>query len=141
MAKHAFRDAKGRFAKQKVEGLKVKVNPASDRKKVHAGRYVHDEAYDESKHDMGPWIQVNSSRIQAIRYDYLNRAVQVTWKRGGAPYIYLDVPYERFRAFIRASSKGKYVNAAMNGFDYRQATPDELDAPTNERRSAMTATG
>ena len=111
----------------------------NDRKKVHAGTYVHDEAYDVDKHDMGPWIQVNSSRVDQIRYDYMNRAVQVLWygKSQARGYIYLDVPYERFRSFIRSGSKGKYINSAMNGYDYRQMTPDELDAPTNDRRSTF----
>ena len=142
MARHSYRDpTTGRYAKApklptKPTGMRVRVNPSTGNKKVHAGRYVHDEAYDEAKHDMGPWIGVNSTRVASIRYDYMNRAVQVTWQRGGRPYVYLDVPYERFRAFIRSSSKGKYVSSAMNGFDYRPATPDELDAPTNEERSA-----
>jgi hypothetical protein len=106
-------------------------------RKVHAGRYVHDEAYDEEQHDCGPWIEVNSTRVTAIRYDYQNRAVHVTWPRSNTPYIYLDVPYERFRSFIRASSKGKYINAAMNAYEYRAMTPDEIDAPSNEAHSRM----
>jgi hypothetical protein len=111
----------------------------NDRRKLHAGTYVHDEAYDVDKHDMGPWIQVNSSRVDQIRYDYMNRAVQVLWvnKPQSRGYVYLDVPYERFRSFIRVNSKGKYINSAMNGYDYRQMTPDELDAPTNDRRSTF----
>jgi hypothetical protein len=110
-----------------------------DRKKVHAGIYVHDEAYDIDQHDCGPWIQVNSTRVEAIRYDYQNRAVQVLWTKSGRErgYIYLDVPYERFRSFIRSSSKGKYVNSAMNSYEYRQMTPEELDAPSNDTRSKL----
>lgn len=106
------------------------------RSKVWAGRYVHDEAYDEDQHDMGPWIEVTSSRVDAIRYDYQNRAVQVTWANKGRErgYVYLDVPYERFRAFIRAPSKGKFINTGLQ-YDFRPMTPAELDAPTNERRS------
>lgn len=106
-------------------------------RKVHAGRYVHDEAYDEDRHDCGPWIEVQSTRVEAIRYDYLNRAVHVRWPRSSTPYIYLDVPYERFRAFVRASSKGKYINSAMNSYDYRVMTPEEMDAPSNDARSRM----
>jgi hypothetical protein len=109
----------------------------NDNRKLHAGIYVHDEAYDIDQHDCGPWIGVNSTRIDSIRYDYQNRAVQVTWanKPRERGYVYLDVPYERFRSFIRAASKGKYVNRAMNSYEYRQMTPDELDAPTNDKRS------
>jgi hypothetical protein len=51
-------------------------------------------------------------------------------------YVYEDVPYERFRAFIRASSKGKFVNSSLTwNYDYRQMEPAELDAPSNDRRS------
>lgn len=106
-------------------------------RKVHAGRYVHDEAYDEDQHDCGPWIEVTSTRVEAIRYDYQNRAVHVRWPRSNTPYIYLDVPYERFRSFIRSGSKGKYINSAMNAYEYRQMTPEEMDAPSNDARSRM----
>jgi hypothetical protein len=129
------RDSKGRFAKA-PGAPKITVKPATKNKKIHAGRYVHDEAYDEDQHDMGPWIEVTSSRIVAIRYDYQNSAVQVTWPRSNTPYIYLDVPEERFRAFLRANSKGRFINSDLNNFEYRQATPDELDAPTNQARIA-----
>jgi len=134
-----YRDPKtGRFMKNlkndpKVKGIKVK--QARQQGKQHAGTYVHDEAYDAEKHDCGPWIHFpKSSRVNAIRFDYMNRAVQVTWRDGGKPYIYLDVPYEQFRSFVRAGSQGKYINAAMNNFDYRPATDEELDAPSNEER-------
>jgi hypothetical protein len=124
---------------KKVTGAKTAPKGQRTNEKVHAGRYVHDEAYDETQHDCGPWIEFpKSTRVMAVRYDYQNRAVQVTWKRGGKPYIYLDVPYERFRSFVRASSQGKYINSSLNGFDYRPATPDELDAPSNEERSMQT---
>lgn len=120
-----------------VKGMKAS-KAARGNEKVHAGRYVHDEAYNEEQHDMGPWIEVVSTRVDALRYDYQNRAIQVLWANKGRErgYIYIDVPYERFRAFIRSSSKGKFVNSAMtHNYEYRQMTPDELDAPTNERRS------
>lgn len=117
----------------------VKSTGQKGRRKVHAGTYVHDEAYDIDQHDCGPWIEVNSSRVGAIRYDYQNRAVQVLWmgKPDSKGYIYLDVPYERFRSFIRSSSKGKFINSAMNSYEYRLMTPDELDAPSNDTRSRM----
>jgi hypothetical protein len=120
-----------------------RVDPAGKKtnKKVHAGRYVQDAAYDQDQHDCGPWIEVTSSRVAAIRYDYMNQAVQVLWvgRSTSMGYIYLDVPYERFRAFVRARSKGKYINSAMNSYDYRPMTPEELDAPSDERRSRLGA--
>ncbi len=141
MAKHSERDAKGRFTKAPKKISQVERAGRSTSKKVHAGTYVHDAAYDIDRHDCGPWIEVNSTRVAAIRYDYANSAVQVLWQ-GRSPtrgYIYLDVPYERFRSFVRAGSKGKYINSAMNAYEYRQMTPEELDAPSDDRRSRMGA--
>src|SRR4029077_17026718 len=98
-----------------VKGTEPGKNAASRNQKVHAGRYVHDEAYNEEQHDMGPWIEVTSTRADSLSYDYQNRAMQVRWanKSPSIATIYLDVPYERFRSFIRASSKGKFVNSSM----------------------------
>jgi hypothetical protein len=127
---------------ERVKGMKAAKGATTATKKVWAGRYVHDEAYDEDRHDCGPWILTpESSRVRAIRYDYQNRAVQVLWngRSDSRGYIYLDVPYERFRSFIRARSKGRYINSAMNSFDYRPMTPDELDAPSDDKHSAMGA--
>ena len=110
----------------------------NDRKKLHSGTFVHDGSYDIEKHDCGPWIEVNSTRVSAIRYDYENRALQVLWanKPRERGYVYRDVPYERFRSFIRSASKGKFVNRALtNNYLYDQMTPQELDAPSNEKRS------
>ena len=111
----------------------------SDRKKVHAGTYVHDEAYDIHQHDMGPWAETPaSSRVSRYRYDYQNRAVQVQWRNNkNNGYTYLDVPYEAYRSFARAASKGKHINASLNLFDYRLATPEELDAPSNDQRRVV----
>jgi hypothetical protein len=128
-------------ATPRVKGMKVKVNPATRQRKLHAGRYVHDQAYDEDQHDCGPWIEVNSTRCRDARYDYQNEAVQVRWVRNGAPYIYLEVPYERFRAFIRSSSKGRFINSDLNNYDKRPATPEELDAPSSETRKERTPAG
>lgn len=128
-----------RAPSKKISEVKGQANRVN--RKVHAGTYVHDEAYDIDQHDCGPWIEVNSSRVDSIRYDYQNRAVQVLWVGRGRDrgYIYLDVPYERFRSFIRAGSKGRYINSAMNAYEYRQMTPEELDAPSNDARSKLGA--
>ena len=111
------------------------------RKKVHAGTYVHDEAYNEDQHDLTPWVETPSStRVEAYRYDYLNRALQVTWRNGKNPgYIYLDVPYEGYRSFVRAASKGRQINRSLNSFDYRLMSPEELGAPSNNERTVLTS--
>lgn len=114
---------------------------AGGRKKVHAGAYVLDEAFDERKHDLTPWVETPAStRVSAYRYDFLNDAIQVTWRNNNNHgYIYLEVPYESYRSFARAASKGRHVNAALNSFSYRVMTPDEVDAESNPTRSALSS--
>jgi KTSC domain len=111
------------------------------RKKIHAGAYVHDEAFNEEAHDLGPWIETpKSTRVSAFRYDYLNNALQVAWTNGGPSYIFLEVPYERFRSFARATSKGRYVgNTLEKESDFRRMRPEEEFAPSNAERRAITS--
>lgn len=108
----------------------------SGRKKVHAGTYVHDEAYNEDRHDLTPWSETpKSSRVSRYRYDHMNSAIQVQWRNNkNHGYVYLEVPEEGYRAFVRAASKGKHINNALNNFDYRLMTPDEVSAPSNSQR-------
>lgn len=136
MAKHTYRDpSTGRFARQTPPVPKSRSKGPA---KVHAGIYVHDEAYDTERHDCGPWMEApSSSRIRRYRFDYMNEAVQVQWYNGNMGYIYLGVPYEIFRAFTRSASKGKFINSTLNLYEYRPMTPEEVDAPSNERRKAL----
>jgi hypothetical protein len=109
--------------------------------RVHAGTYVHDEAYNEDVHDLTEWVETpSSSRVSAFRYDHLNRAMQLTWRNNkNHGYIYLGVDFEGYRSFSRAASKGKNVNTNLNMYEYRLMTPEELQAPSNpERRGALT---
>lgn len=110
------------------------------RKKVHAGAYTLDEAFNEAAHDLGPWIETpKSSRCDSFRYDYLNNAVQMRWRDGGPAYIYLEVPYEGYRSLARAASKGRHINSSLDNFGYRKMTPEEEDAPSNAERKAITS--
>ena len=88
----------------------------SERKKVHAGTYVHDEAYNDDKHDLTPWSETpKSSRVSRYRYDYQNAAIQVQWRNNkNHGYIYLEVPEEGYLAFVRAASKGKHINTPLS---------------------------
>jgi|SRR6478752_190725 len=108
----------------------------SARKKVHAGTYVHDEAYNIDQHDLTPWAETpNSSRVSRYRYDHLNKALQVQWRNNkNRGYIYLEVPYEEYRSFARVVSKGRRINVPLNQYDYRVMTPEEVDAPSNAGR-------
>jgi hypothetical protein len=78
---------------------RVKNSQAGQRQKIHAGRYVHDEAFNEDRHDLTAWIETPaSSRVSGFRYDHMNQALQVSWRNNSNHgYIYLDVPYESFR--------------------------------------------
>ena len=109
------------------------------REKVHAGRYVHDAAYDEVQHDLGPWMETpSSSRVSRFRYDYQNEGLQVQWRNNSNHgYIYLEVPYEGFRNFARVASKGRYVNSHLNNYEYRLMTDEEVHAPSNTSRSTV----
>jgi hypothetical protein len=119
---------------------KVPGQQMGGRKKVHAGAYSLDEAFNEDAHDLGPWIETpKSSRVSAFRYDYHNSAVQMTWRDGGPGYIYLEVPYEGFRSLLRASSKGRHINSTLDNFGYRRMTPEEETAPSNSERRAPTS--
>ena len=118
---------------------KVPGQQRAGRKKIHAGAYVHDEAFDEEAHDLGPWIESpQSSRVESFRYDYLNNALQVTWRNGGPSYIYLEVPYEGYRSMARAASKGRYVTN-LESYGYRKLRPEEEGAPSNAERRALTS--
>jgi len=122
-----------------MAGPKVAHVPGSQagaRKAIHAGAYVHDEAFNEEAHDLGPWIETpKSTRVSAFRYDYHNNAIQVTWRDGGPSYIYLERSYENFRGFARVASKGRYINTSL-GPPYRRMTPEEEEAPSNSQRRA-----
>ena len=125
-------------AKAKIS--KVAGQQSGARKKVHAGAYTLDEAFNEEAHDLGPWVETpKSSRVGAFRYDYHNNAIQVTWRNGGPAYIYLEVPYEGYRSFARAASKGRQINASLNNFGYRKMTPEEESAASNADRRAITS--
>lgn len=108
-------------------------------KKIHAGQYVHDEAYAGGRHDCTPWVEVNSTRMAAIRYDYANDAIQVEWGNGNPGYVYLEAGYETFRRMVRSASKGKFINRVLNSYSYRPMDPDEQDAPSNPQRSVPMA--
>jgi hypothetical protein len=67
----------------KVKGTRTPKNAAASGK-VHTGRFINDEAYDEDTHDFGPWIMTpKSTRVGGFRYDFANRAVHVQWHGKG----------------------------------------------------------
>lgn len=99
------------------------------------------EPEDFQRFDIGPWVESpSSSRVSRYRYDFANQALQVQWtNQKNHGYVYGPMDYEGYRAFARAVSKGKYVNRVLNGYPYRLMDPDEVDAPSNPRRQALTS--
>lgn len=101
---------------------------------------VPDEEGDANEeHRLGPWMETpNSTRVSRLRYDYAQQAVQVQWRNGkGNGYVYEDVDYESFRSFARVVSKGRHINATMNGYSYREMDADEPSLPSDSRYSPV----
>lgn len=123
-----------------LKGMKTPKNAAMGNKKVHTGRFVNDEAYDEETHDFGMWVMSpKSSRVSGFRYDFANESVHVQWRDGGPSYVYTEVPFEIYEAMVRSPSKGKFINSTLGSYDYRRADPAEEDAPSNVEHRAPAA--
>ena len=92
-----------------------------------------------SAHDLGPWIETpNSTRVKAFRFDHLQRQIQVTWRNGIGPgHIYENVDYEGYRTFARVVSKGRHINSTLNNKVFRKINPEELEAPSNDKRKGI----
>jgi hypothetical protein len=100
---------------------------------------AEDVSEDADVHDLGPWAETpSSSRISRYRYDYAQRQIQVQWRNNkNSGYVYDDVPYEIFRNFARAVSKGKAINRSLNNFSYGAMQNQEYDLPSNIKRTAI----
>lgn len=89
--------------------------------------------------DLSPWVETpGSTRVSRFRYDHASRALQVQWtnnKNDG--YVYDEIPYEVYRSFARATSKGRYINAVLNSFPYAPGNPEQIDAPSNPARRGL----
>lgn len=110
---------------------------------------------DDTSHDLGPWIEAPSStRVRDYRYDYATGQLQVRWvnRPPTQGYVYQvgggsvqtrtggDVVGRLvFQRFARAVSKGKYINHVLDGVPYRPAEPDEIQAPSNPDRRALSS--
>jgi len=98
------------------------------------GKLITENEYKGAEHDLTPWVEVNSSRMKAIRFDHATQAIHVEWGNGNPAYIYRDAGYETFRRMIRAASKGKFINRVLNGYSYGPMDTDEMDLPANPDR-------
>lgn len=63
---------------------------------------------------------IQSSAILSIGYDERERTLEIEFVNGRI-YRYFDVPSETLQSFLRAESKGKYMNAHIRlSFPYRR---------------------
>lgn len=94
---------------------------------------------DNPQFDLSPWVETpSSSRVSRFRYDHANQAVQVQWTNNlNHGYVYYDVPYEQYRLFARAVSKGKKINTQLNGYRYELMSEEQVDAGSNTNRSGV----
>ena len=58
------------------------------------------------------WIQVESSVVSALSYEIERHQLGIDFKRGEV-YVYPDVPYSEFEAFLAAESKGRYLTSVF----------------------------
>jgi lysyl-tRNA synthetase class 2 len=66
------------------------------------------------------WIPVESSVIDAVRYDSRGERLDIRFTSGDV-YRYAEVPPFVMRAFMAAPSKGEYFNAEIrDGYDYER---------------------
>jgi len=100
---------------------------------------AEDVSEDADVHDLGPWAETPAStRVKRYRYDYAQRQIQVQWRNNkNQGYIYEDVPYEAFRNFARAVSKGKAINRSLNSFSYGVMQGQEYEIESNAKRTAI----
>lgn len=75
-----------------------------------------------------------SSRVEAFRYVATggssgaigyNGTLFVRFIKYGTPWKYMNVPEPVYQSFANAQSKGRYINAVLNGFPNSRATSDE----------------
>ena len=68
---------------------------------------------------------VDSDSIASIGYAPEERVLEIEFRLGGYVYQYFDVPAEEYTAFVRAESKGAYLNQEFKprGYRYKQFSP------------------
>lgn len=65
-------------------------------------------------------VPLNSSSISAIGYDPESCVLEIEFRRSGQIYRYFGVPAADYAAFLRAESKGTYLNQKFKprGYPY-----------------------
>ena len=97
------------------------------------------QSADDQRHDLGPWVELQSSRCKAARYDYATRDLQVSWVNNKWHFVttYFGVGSDVYRRLCLSASPGKFVNRVLNGYGFNASTVPEKDAPSNPNREAV----
>jgi KTSC domain len=66
---------------------------------------------------MTQWVRLDSSAIEAVRYDEKRRTLDVQFREGHL-YRYLHVPEFVYQALLNAESAGALWNAVKDQFEY-----------------------
>jgi hypothetical protein len=66
---------------------------------------------------MTHWVRLDSSAIEAVRYDEKRRTLDVQFREGDL-YRYVDVPEFVYRALLNAESAGAFWNAVKDQFEH-----------------------
>lgn len=56
------------------------------------------------------WHPVTSSNVRAIAYNAREQCLYVSFKRGGSTYRYFEVSDSLFQDFLKADSKGRFLD-------------------------------
>lgn len=97
------------------------------------------QSADDGQHDLGPWVELQSSRCSATRYDYATKDLQVSWVNGKHHYVttYFGVGSDVYRRLCQSASPGRFVNRVLNGYGYAPSTVTEKQAVSNPNRNAV----
>ena len=66
----------------------------------------------DAKFGWGEWVTVESSNIQAVRFNYTSSALEVKF-RSGSLYRYVSVPENVYVAMLNSRSKGRFLNHSV----------------------------
>lgn len=69
---------------------------------------------------MPKMFPVDSSAIARIGYDVEAKEAYVEFRESGGVYAYSGVPLEVFADFVRADSKGTFLNEVIKGYPFRK---------------------
>ncbi len=97
------------------------------------------QSADDPVHDLGPWVELQSSRCKATRYDYATKDLQVSWINNKHHFVttYYGVGSDVYRRLCQSASPGRFVNRVLNGYGYAPSVSSEKEAPSNPNRNPV----